>query len=222
MKIEKQIIDYIQKNIDSQVESISIIGSYVLSRKLRNGSDIDVVVVVRDIANAIIKFDEIFYKQARKIIDSQGERIELNVKLDNLILDITIIDRFNKPNNPLLDHYENHIGWCKNALCIYGTPMKTLLDLDNKILLYEKIRLKRLSLVEEKIKITKSKILNQHRRDLHILYELQNYIFIREIIKQHIFNKQSIKHPEDSIPNFNQIYSDELKRDCGIIIEVKE
>ncbi len=221
MDIEKKIVEYIKNSVVADIKSISIIGSYTLERKLRNGSDIDLVVVVDNLKNVKINFDNIFYKMT-KMVDSQGKRIELNTKLEGVVLDVTLIDSFNEPNSPLTDWYENHIGWCENSLCIYGTPMPDLFDLEQRKREYEALRAKRLALVDEKIEMTERKIRDQDRRDLHILYELQNYIFIREIIRRRLFNRQSLKHPEDAIPNFKEIYARELREKCGLELKLLE
>lgn len=221
MDIEKKIVEYIRKSVTADIKSISIIGSYILERKLRSGSDIDVVVVVDDLENVKLSFNNIFYKMT-KMVDSQGERVELNTKLEGVVLDVTLIDFFNEPNNPLTDWYENHIGWCENSLCIYGTSMPDLFNLDRRKREYKSIREKRLALVEEKIEMTERKIRDQYRRDLHILYELQNYIFIREIIRRGLFNRQSLKHPGDAIPDFEELYASELKEKCGLELRLLE
>lgn len=221
MDIENKIVKYIRKSVTADIKSISIIGSYTLERKLRSGSDIDLVVVVEDLENISLDFDNIFYKMT-KMVDSQGERIELNTKLEDVVLDVTLIDSFNEPNNPLTDWYENHIGWCQNSLCIYGTSMPDLFNLKQRKHEYKSIREKRLALVEEKIEMTERKIRDQNRRDLHILYELQNYIFIREIIRRGLFNRQSLKHPADVIPDFEELYAHELKEKCGLELQLLE
>jgi predicted nucleotidyltransferase len=221
MYIEKKIVEYIRKSVTADIKSISIIGSYTLERKLRSGSDIDLVVVVEDLENISLDFDNIFYKMT-KMVDSQGERIELNTKLEGVVLDVTLIESFNDPNNPLTDWYENHIGWCENSLCIYGTSMPDLFNLKQRKHEYKSIREKRLALVEEKIEMTERKIRDQNRRDLHIFYELQNYIFIREIIRRGLFNRQSLKHPSDAIPYFEELYALELKEKCGLELRLLE
>ena len=221
MDIESRIVEYIRKSVTADIKSISIIGSYTLERKIRSGSDIDLVVAVEDLENVSLGFDNIFYKMSKMVV-SQGERIELNTKLDRVVLDVALIDSFNEPNNPLTDWYENHIGWCENSLCIYGTPMPKLFNLDRRKRKYKSIREKRLALVEEKIDTTERKIRDQNRRDLHILYELQNYIFIREIIRHGLFNRQSLKHPSDAIPDFEELYTLELKEKCGLELRLLE
>ncbi len=218
-EFEDRIVKYIRQSIETYIKSIAIIGSYTIERRIRAGSDIDVVVVVDNLNNLIVNFDNIFYKQT-SIDDSQGKRIELNTKLDDVVIDITIIDRFNSPNNPLTDWYENHLGWCEYSLCIYGVTFSELFDLKRLKKEYENIRGKRLSLVEEKIKLTERKIKEQARRDLHIIYELQRYIFIREVIKRKLFNRFSLKHPGITIPDFNQIFCNELRYKCCIKITI--
>ena len=54
------------------------------------------------------------------------------------------------------------------------------------------------------------------------LYELQNYIFIREIIRRGLFNRQSLKHPDDAIPDFKELYAHELKEKCGLELQLRE
>ena len=81
------------------------------------------------------------------------------------------------------------------------------------------VRDRRLRLVEEKIDLTREKIINQRRSDLHIIYEMQRYVFIRECISQRIFNRLSIKRPELSIPEFDEIFARELGL-CGISLAI--
>lgn len=209
-------------SIFSEIKSISIIGSYTIDREVKPGSDIDVVVVVCDIHKTLLKFENIFYKYIVKVNDSEGERIELNTKLDDIVLDVTIIDQFNVPNNPLTDWYENHLGWCEQSICIWGKPMQILFNLVELKSKYKSIRLNRLSLVNEKIEMTIEKITKQGRRDLHIIYELQKYIFIREIITRQLFNRLCVKHADDAIPNFNLIFEKELRDKCGLKLELRD
>lgn len=77
----------------------------------------------------------------------------------------------------------------------------------------------KIGLVEEKIQLTKNKILEQGRNDLHIIYELQRYIFIRECIARRVFNRWSIKHPERSIPDFKEVFDRHLGQ-CGILLTI--
>lgn len=218
VEFEDKIVSYVFKSIKAKIRSISIIGSYTIDRKVRLGSDIDTVIVIENLNNITVNFDNIFYKFTT-IDDSEGRRIELNTKLENTVLDITIIDEFSHPNNPLTDWYENHLGWCENAICIFGTPFSELFDLKERKKEYAKLRKKRLGLVEEKIEMTERKIIDQKRRDLHIMYELQTYIFIREIINRRLFNRLSIKHPNDAILDFDNIYKSELSK-CGVILQI--
>jgi len=219
LEFENKIVNYIRDSVKAKIKSISIIGSYTIERRVRAGSDIDVVVVVDSIENIKVSFDNIFYKLT-SIEDSQGRRIELNTKLDGIVLDVTILDNFPAPNNPLTDWYENHLGWCEGSICIYGTTFPELFDLSRLKKEYVNIREKRLKLVEEKILMTESKIKDQGRRDLHIIYELQSYIFIREVIKSNLFNRLSLKHPEATIPEFNKIFEKELSNKCNVTISI--
>jgi len=218
-KFENKIVDYISKSIDSNIKSISIIGSYTKQRQVGGGSDIDIVIVVDSLDGLKVHFNNVFYKLTM-VDDSEGKRIELNTKLEGVVLDITILDRFNIPNSPLTDYYENHLGWCESSLCIYGVPFPELFNLVRLKSEYANIRSKRLSLVKEKIEMTERKIKEQARRDLYIIYELQKYIFIRELIERNLFNRLSLKHPEDIIPGFDDIYKKELKEKCGIIVNI--
>lgn len=219
-KFENKIVDYISKIVGSTIKSISIIGSSTKQRRVGGGSDIDIVIVVDSLDGLKVNFSNVFYKLTT-VDDSQGKRIELNTKLEGVVLDITILDKFNIPNSPLTDYYENHLGWCEGSICIYGVPFPELFDLVSLKSEYNNIRSKRLSLVKEKIKMTERKIKEQGRRDLYIIYELQKYIFIRELIERNLFNRLSLKHPEDIIPNFDDIYKKELKEKCGITVNIK-
>ena len=111
---------------------------------------------------------------------------------------------------------------CENSLCIYGISMTDLFNLEQRKREYKSIREKRLALVDEKIDMTERKIRDQNRRDLHIFYELQSYIFIREIIRRGLFNRQSLKHPGDAIPDFEELYAHELKQKCGLELQLME
>jgi hypothetical protein len=68
--------------------------------------------------------------------------------------------------------------------------------------------------------MTKQKICEQGRTDLHILYELQKYVFVRECIRNRVFNHLSIKHPDLSIPNFSEIYAQDLES-CGVQLKIE-
>lgn len=96
------------------------------------------------------------------------------------------------------------------GLAIYGEPLRKILDYEDRVQEYDKVREYRLQLVEEKIALTQEKILEQGRDDLHIIYELQRYVFIRECIAGRVFNRLSIKRPNLSIPGFNDIFAREL------------
>lgn len=219
--IQNELAHFLLDRIDADIKSISIIGSYLIDKRVRPGSDIDTVVVVDDLDSARADFNgKVFYKNTA-IEDSQGRRQELNTKLSNIPIDITIIDprSTNPPNNPLTDYYENFLGICESGLSIYGQSLREVLDYDNRVIEYESIRDHRLRLVEEKIELTREKIIRQKRSDLHILYEMQRYVFIRECIAHRVFNKLSIKRPELSIPGFDKIFVEELGR-CGILLTI--
>lgn len=213
----KKLANFLAGGVDGNILSISIIGSYLINDSVRHGSDIDTVIVVDKLDSTKVNFDgKIFYKNTI-IEDSQGKRQELNTKFDGIPIDITVIDPYstNPPNNPLTDYYENFLGLCESGKAIYGKSLREALRYDELVRHYDVIREKRLRLVNEKIDLTKRKITDQGRNDLHIIYELQRYIFIRECVARRIFNRLSIKHPEQSVPNFNEIFRSELK-DCGI------
>ena len=219
--IHDELANFLVDRIDADIKSISIIGSYLIDRCVGPGSDIDTVVVVGDLDSAKAEFhDKIFYKNTI-IEDSQGRRQEMNVRFGEIPIDITIIDpdSTNPPNNPLTDYYENFLGLCKSGLSIYGGSLRETLDYDSRIIEYENVRDRRLRLVEEKIDLTREKIINQRRSDLHIIYEMQRYVFIRECISQRIFNRLSIKRPELSIPEFDEIFARELGL-CGISLAI--
>lgn len=218
-----QLVDFIKEGVDGRIKSVSIIGSYLINNSLRPGSDIDTVVVVDNLRETIASFgDKIFYKNTI-IEDSQGRRQEVNVKLGNTPVDITIIDpgSTNPPNNPLTDYYENFLGICESGLAIYGQPLREVLNYENLVKEYDKVREYRLKLVDEKILLTERKIVEQGRDDLHIVYELQRYVFIRECIAGRVFNKLSIKRPELSVPGFDEIFSKELGK-CGLTMSIKK
>lgn len=214
------IVESNLRHIHGNVESMAIIGSYLIYKRLRPGSDIDVVVVVDSLDETEVRFGDVFYKDAF-IEDSQGRRKELNIRLNEVPIDITIIDpdSTNEPNNPLTDYYENYLGLCLNGLTIYGKQFSDVLRTDQRIERYMEIRSRRLGLVEKKIDLTKQKIVEQERDDLHIIYELQRYVFIRECIARPVFNFLSIKHPEKSIPDFNEIFDNELAS-CGLELQI--
>lgn len=217
----EQLANYLRSGVEGDVESISIIGSYLIDLCVRPGSDIDTVVVVNDLEEAEVQFDgDIFYKNTI-VEDSQGRRQELNTKLEGVPIDVTVIDpeSTNPPNNPLTDYYENFLGLCESGYPIYGDSLKEVLKYDEKVAHYDAIRNQRLELVDEKLKLTKDKILEQGRNDLHIIYELQRYTFIRECIARRIFNKWSIKHPERSIPDFNEVFHRQLGQ-CGLALTI--
>lgn len=203
------------------IKAIGVIGSYTTSRSVRPGSDIDVVVVVADLGKLAGPSAEALHKMGR-VVDPQGERFEFNTKMNGMTVDVTVIDRFNTPNNPLRDLYENHLGWCESAMAIYGPPLSEVFEIDVLKSRYAKIRERRLAQVHDKIASTKQKILYQRRRDLHVLFELQQFVFIREVIESGIFNRQSIKHAPDVIPGFDRIFADELRRDCGVSLIIDQ
>ena len=220
---QEQLADFIESGVDANVKSISIIGSYLIDKCLRPGSDIDTVVVVENLDNTTANFDDkLFYKNTI-IEDSQGRRQEMNAKLDGVPIDITIIDpdSTNPPNNPLTDYYENFLGLCESGLAIYGEPLRDVLNYEDRVREYDKVREHRLRLVDEKIALTQEKILEQGRDDLHIIYELQRYVFIRECIAGRVFNRLSIKRPELSIPRFNDIFTRELGK-CGLSLAISK
>lgn len=105
------------------------------------------------------------------------------------------------------------------GLAIYGKPLRKILNYEDRVQEYDKVREYRLQLVEEKIALTQEKILEQGRDDLHIIYELQRYVFIRECIAGRVFNRLSIKRPDLSIPGFNDIFARELGR-CGLSLTI--
>ncbi len=214
-----EITKFVQSGVQGDIDSISIIGSYLIENCPREGSDIDLLVAVKDLGATTVHFNEVFYKDA-KIKDSMGERRELNTKLGGIALDVTVIDKFNQPNNPLTDAYENAIGTCLAAYPIYGKPLSEVFPIADIVANYENIRGTRLAIVDEKIEMTKQKIREQGRTDLHILYELQKYVFVRECIKNRVFNYLSIKHPDLSIPNFSEIYAQDLAS-CGVQLTVE-
>lgn len=217
----EQLADYLRSGVEGDVKSISIIGSYLIDMNVRAGSDIDTVIVVDDLDIARVQFgDDIFYKNT-VIEDSQGRRQELNTKLEGVPIDITVLDpeSTNPPNNPLTDYYENFLGLCESGYAIYGDSLREVLQYDERVAHYDTIRDHRLSLVEEKIALTMNKITDQGRSDLHIIYELQRYIFIRECIARRVFNRWSIKHPERSIPDFQDVFNRHLGQ-CGIALTI--
>ena len=214
-----EIAEFIQGGVRGDIDSISIIGSYLIDHRIREGSDIDLLVAVKDLGATAVHFDEVFYKDV-EIEDSMGKRKELNTKLGGVALDITVIDEFNQPNNPLTDAYENAIGTCLAAYPIYGKPLNEVFPIADIVSDYENIRDTRLAIVDEKIEMTKQKIREQGRTDLHILYELQKYIFVRECIRNRVFNHLSIKHPNLSISNFSEIYSQDLAS-CGVQLTIE-
>ncbi|MBC7546849.1 hypothetical protein H7171_03845 [Candidatus Saccharibacteria bacterium] len=213
-----EIARFIQGGVRGDIDSISIIGSYLIEYRVREGSDIDLLVAVKDLDTTTVHFDEVFYKDV-EIADSMGKRKELNTKLGGIALDVTVIDAFNKPNNPLTDAYENAIGTCLAAYPIYGRPLADVFPIADIISSYGNIRDTRLAIVDEKIGMTKQKIREQGRTDLHILYELQKYVFIRECIRNRVFNHLSIKHPDLSIPNFSETYAQDLES-CGVQLKI--
>jgi len=215
-----EIVSFVRNSINGDINSISIIGSYLIDNKIRKGSDLDLLVTVRKLETTTVCFNDVFQKNV-EIKDSMGKRREINTKFDGITLDITIIDSFNKPNNPLTDSYENAIGTCLAAMLIYGRPLREIFSINNVIEGYEKIRDERLNIVNKKIEITKQKIQEQGRNDLHNLYELEKYVFIRECIFKKVFNYLSVKHAELSIPDFNEIYRQDLKS-CNILIKVEK
>lgn len=218
---QKGLADFLKDGIGGDIKSISIIGSYLINKRLRPGSDIDTVIVVDDLDSTKVNFgDKIFYKNTI-IEDSQGKRQELNVKFNNIPIDITVLDpnTINPPNNPLTDYYENLLGLCESGHTIYGSSLREVIKLDERVAHYDTIRENRLKLVEEKTNLTKRKILEQGRDDLYIIYELQRYIFIRECISRKIFNRLSMKHPEQSIPDFEDVFTHELG-ECGLSIKI--
>jgi len=105
------------------------------------------------------------------------------------------------------------------GLAIYGEPLRKILNYEDRVQEYDKVREYRLQLVEEKIALTQEKILEQGRDNLHIIYELQRYVLIRECIASRVFNRLSIKRPELSIPGFNDIFARELGR-CGLSLTI--
>lgn len=214
-----EIADFVQGGVKGDIDSISIIGSYLIEHRIREGSDIDLLVAVKDLGATVVHFDEVFYKDV-EIEDSMGKRKELNTKLSGIALDITVIDEFNQPNNPLTDAYENAIGTCLAACPIYGKPLSIVFPIADILSGYENIRDTRLAIVGEKIEMTKQKIRAQGRTDLHILYELQKYVFVRECIKNRVFNHLSIKHPDLSIPNFSEIYAQDLES-CNVQLKIE-
>lgn len=221
MENEIEVCSFINESISNDIRSTSAIGSYAVDRCVRPGSDIDLVIVVDALDEVEISLPTVFYKEPRRIVDPEGERIEMNAKTSNgETLDITVIDHFNTPNNPLVDWYENHIGWCKNAICLQGEQLSDIFSLGGLVNEYQKLRGKRLQQVNEKIEMTEKKILEQDRTDLHIIYELQKYVFIREIISRGLFNRLSIKHAEDSIPDFNEVFNDELEKKCRLQLNI--
>jgi len=216
-----RLATFLLGGVSGEVQSVSIIGSYLIDHRLRPGSDIDTVIVVDDLEATRASFgDKIFYKNTL-IEDSQGRRQEMNAKLDGVPVDITIIDpdSTNPPNNPLTDYYENFLGLCLSGYPIYGRSLKEVLKYNERVKHYDTIRDMRLRLVEEKIALTKQKITDQQRDDLHIIYELERYVFIRECIARRVFNTLSIKHPEKSVPDFNAIFEQDLA-DCGLMVAV--
>ena len=217
----KELAQFLAEGIKGDIKSISIIGSYLLDKTVRPGSDIDTVIVVSDLRSALADYGgKIFYKDT-VIEDSQGKRQEMNVKFGGVPIDITILDpnSTNPPNNPLTDYYENFLGLCESGLSIYGQSLREALNYEERVKAYHAVREHRLSLVEEKLELTRRKIAEQDREDLHIIYELQRYVFIRECIRNRIFNRFSIKRPELSIPNFNEIFAREL-RQCALKLTI--
>lgn len=214
-----QILHYVNEGIRADLRTVAVIGSYTIEAALRPGSDIDIIVAVGDLDTTLVRFEKTVYKPGVAIRDSMGERIEINTPLNGTTLDVTIIDEFNTPNNPLTDAYENALGSCYHALTLSGMPLRDLFGLDDKIREYDAIRTSRLAIVEAKIASTKQKVVEQDRTDLHIIYELQKYIFIRECIRRKTFNRLSIKHPEQSIPDFDSVFADELAT-CGLTLAI--
>ena len=100
-----------------------------------------------------------------------------------------------------------------------ANPLRKILNYEDRVQEYDKVHEYRLQLVEEKIALTQEKILEQGRDDLHIIYELQRYVFIRECIAGRVFNRLSIKRPDLSIPGFNDIFARELGR-CGLSLTI--
>lgn len=213
-----EIANLIVNGVAGEVRSISIIGSYLIDESIREGSDIDLIVAVRDLGQTTVNFGDVFYKDVA-VKDSMGERREVNTKLSGTTLDITVIDRFNTPNNPLTDGYENAIGSCLASLPIYGSSLREVFDLDGVVANYGHLQKPRQKIVDEKIASTKRKITEQGRTDLHILHELQKYTYIRECIGRGIFNRLGIKHPTDAIPDFTDVFESELA-ECGIALTV--
>lgn len=204
----------------TKVVAIGAIGSYARFGEIRPGSDIDVVVVVEQLPSDLHCATLALYKYGR-VLDPQGERLEFNSRLDNgTVVDVTLIDHFNRPNNPMRDYYENHLGWCGASRTLFGPHLRDVFGLEELVAKYEEIRVQRLELVEEKLASTKLKIREQGRLDLHVLVELQQFIFIREVIRSKKFNSQSIKHADDVIPGFTALFERELRDDCGIDLRV--
>lgn len=214
-----EIASFVQGGVRGDIDSISIIGSYLIDHRVREGSDIDLLVAVQNLGATVVHFENVFYKNV-EIEDSMGRRIELNTKLGGIALDITVIDEFNRPNNPLTDAFENAIGTCLAAHTIYGKPLNEVFIIEDIVSDYENIRETRLAIVNEKIDMTKQKIREQGRTDLHILYELQKYVFVRECIRNKVFNHLSIKHPNLSVPNFSETYAQDLVS-CGIQLKIE-
>jgi len=214
-----EIVAFLLSGIRADVLSISIIGSYLIDMRVRAGSDIDLVVVVKDLDTSGHQFQTRVTKDAY-LVDYEGTRKEIATNYGGTILDLTLLDKFNTPNSPARDNYENHIGWCVKAYTIYGKSPAELFDVETKINDYRQIQNNRLRVVEGKIFATKQKLALQEIKQLRTLYDLQCDIFRRECMSRTIFNALGVKYCERAIPGFTDIFARELE-DCGVYLSIR-
>lgn len=212
------IARHVLEGVQGDVRSVSIIGSYLMSHNIRPGSDIDLVVVVRDLGSSALRFGSVIYKD-NEINDPMGLRKEQNTSFKGVPLDVTLIDRFNTPSNPLTDNYENALGSFMGSLAIFGESLSDIFEIPRLMQEYDSIKEQRLTVILNKIDRTIAKIIEQDRLDFAIINELYRYIFLRECIQRSVFPQYGIKHPDTSVQGFNKLFIDELS-DHGIMLDL--
>jgi len=219
-ELHSAISEKISNITSGEVNGVTIIGSYLINNCPRNGSDIDLIVAVDNLENTELYKKDVIYKD-NEIVDSMGRRKELNVNLGGYVLDLTYIDSFNTPNNPINDNYENAIGSALMGKTISGERMIDIFEISKKIDRYVDIRVDRLEVVSQKIEHAKDKLKTIDQVSLKSVYDLNRLVFIRECIGRKIFNHLGDKYADLIIPSFSELFREELE-ECGVEIKISK